>query len=54
MYLNHLSYSNCLFPKHIELLLATTFPMKHGRSSSPYYLLSLQHHGPGAYGQNTV
>ncbi len=52
--LNHLSYSNCLFPQHIELWLATIFPMKHGLSSSPYYLLNQQHHRPDAHGQNIV
>ncbi|MGY0158790.1 hypothetical protein ACVQKW_03815 [Edwardsiella tarda] len=54
MSLNLLSYSNCLFPQHIELWLATTFPMKHGLSSSPYCLLTLQNQGPDAHGQNIV
>ncbi|SPW26055.1 Uncharacterised protein [Edwardsiella tarda] len=54
MSLNHLSYSNYLFPQYIELWLVTIFPMKHGLSSSPYYLLNQQRHGPDAHGQNTV
>jgi transposase len=46
--LNCLSYSNYLFPQHIKLWLATIYPMKHGLSSSPYYLLNQQHHEPWA------
>lgn len=48
---NHLSYSNGLFPQHIELRLATIFPMKHGPSSSLYCLLYPHLHRPDAHGQ---
>ncbi|CAI0838938.1 Uncharacterised protein [Serratia quinivorans] len=52
--LNHLSYSNHLFPQQTELWLATAFPMKHGISSSLYCLLNPQHHGPDAHGLSIV
>nr|QSE36760.1 hypothetical protein EMBNGEFE_00103 [Shigella flexneri 3a] len=37
-----------------ELWLATTFPIRHGPSSSLCYLLNPPHHGPDAHGLSTV